>query len=55
MGDLILYLKEPGKFIKSFFKWVVIATVVGAISGVVGTAFRAAVEHANIMWIATAG
>ena len=50
MGDLILYLKEPGKFIKSFFKWVVIATVVGAISGVGGTAFRAAVEHANIMW-----
>ncbi len=50
MGDLILYLKEPGKFIKSFFKWVVIASVVGIISGVVGTAFRAAVEHANIMW-----
>ena len=50
MGDLILYLKEPGKFIKSFIKWVVIATVVGGISGIVGTAFRAAVEHANVIW-----
>lgn len=50
MGDLILYLKEPGKFIKSFVKWVIIASVVGIISGVVGTAFRAAVEHANIIW-----
>lgn len=50
MGDLILYLKEPGKFIKSFCKWVLIASVVGIISGIVGTAFRAAVEHANIMW-----
>ena len=50
MGDLILYLKEPGKFIKSFCKWVIIASVVGGISGVVGTAFRAAVEHANVIW-----
>lgn len=44
------FIKKPAGFVKSFFKWVWIAGIVGLISGVVGTAFRAAVEYANVIW-----
>lgn len=37
-------------FIKSFLKWVLIAALVGGISGAVGTLFRVTVEHANLLW-----
>ena len=44
------FIKKPAGFVKSFFKWIVIAGIVGIISGFVGTAFRAAVEYANVIW-----
>lgn len=47
IGELI---KKPISFVKSFCKWVVIASVVGLISGIMGTLFRASVEYANIAW-----
>ena len=37
-------------FSKSFLKWVLIAALVGGISGAVGTLFRVTVEHANLLW-----
>ncbi|MBP3384952.1 MAG: chloride channel protein [Firmicutes bacterium] len=44
------FMKKPAGFVKSFLKWIIIAGIVGIISGVVGTAFRAAVEYANVIW-----
>lgn len=49
-GKVDEFIKHPAGFVKSFCKWVVIACVVGAISGVIGTLFRAAVEYANLAW-----
>lgn len=43
-------IKHPRVFIKSFCKWVLIAGLVGIISGGVGTLFRIAVEYANVLW-----
>ena len=37
-------------FIKSFLKWVLIAALVGGISGAVGTLFRVTVDHVNLLW-----
>lgn len=42
--------KKAWIFVKSFCKWVLIAGIVGIISGGVGTIFRVAVEEANILW-----
>ncbi|MEG2324036.1 MAG: chloride channel protein [Anaerovoracaceae bacterium] len=41
-------IKEISSFIRTFIKWIIIATIVGTISGGVGTAFRLAVESANV-------
>lgn len=43
-------IKQCFVFIKSFFKWILIAGTVGIISGGVGTLFRVAVEYANVLW-----
>ncbi len=43
-------LKATGVFIGSFLKWILIAGVVGAASGIIGTVFRMTVEHANVLW-----
>lgn len=43
-------IKKSKVFVKSFFKWVIIAGCVGAISGGAGTLFRFTVETANEAW-----
>lgn len=48
--SIVTFLKRPGSFIASFFKWVCIAAIVGVISGAIGTLFRASVEYANKAW-----
>lgn len=51
MSDkLTEFIKRPAGFAASFFKWLMIAGVVGIISGIIGTLFRAAVEYANEIW-----
>lgn len=51
MNDIFLKkLKQSRVFIKSFCKWVLIAAMVGIISGGVGTLFRLAVEYSNVLW-----
>lgn len=44
------FINRPAGFIKFFFKWMVIAGIVGIISGIIGTLFRAAVEYSNEIW-----
>lgn len=43
-------LKAMGVFAKSFLKWLLIAGVVGAASGIIGTLFRMTVEYSNLLW-----
>lgn len=49
-NQIIEQSKRAKVFIKSFVKWLLIAGLVGLISGGVGTLFRMAVEYANLLW-----
>lgn len=47
--QIVEKIKKAKVFIKSFVKWVLIAGLVGVISGGVGTLFRLTVEYANLL------